>query len=126
MSLHIFIEVILCRLNQLIVVGVIIPYASVFGHRGFGAANYNASVDAWDQIVVDAMASPQAVCIVQIRRLAWIRSHNTAAYPSTRHNLLRVLGENTGGEAIRGEDYLGSFNGSSGGGNSVPAIGVRS
>ena len=80
----------------------------------------------WNQIVVEARASPQGVGVVQIRRFGWIGSHNTAAEPSTRHDLPRVFGKKAGGEAVRGEDDLLGFDDSSRSGDGGAPIGVRS
>ena len=125
-SLHILIEVLLCRLNQSTIVRIVIPNAVILGHGRLGAANDDTSIHMWNQIVVKARASPQGVGVVQIRRLGWIGSHNTAAEPSTRHDLLRVFRKKAGREAVRGEnDFLGFDNSSRSGDGGAP-IGVRS
>ena len=126
MSLHVSVEIILCRLNQVIVVSVVVPHAFVSRHGGFGATDDNATIYPGNQVVVHARTGPETVRVVQVWRLFRIRSHDTAAYSSTGHNLLRVLGQNAGGETIRGKDYLLGCNGPSRRGDDVAPVVVRS
>ena len=126
MSLHVFVKVFLCRLDQDIVVSIIIPHAFVSRHGGFGATHDNTTIYSGDQVIIHAGTGPDTVRVVQVWRLPRIRSHDTAAYPSTGHNLLRVLGKNAGGEAIRSKDYLLGCDCPSRRGDDVVPVGVRS
>ena len=106
MALHVLVKVFLCRLNQVIVVGIIIPHAFVPRHCGFGATDDDTAVSARNQVIVHSRPGPETVRVVQVWRLFRVGSHDAAAYSAAGHNLLRVLGQNAGGETVGGKDDL--------------------
>lgn len=64
MALHVVVEIVLCGLNQVIVIGVVVPHASVSRHGGFGPTDNNTTVHARNQVIVHAGTGPETVRVV--------------------------------------------------------------